>query len=375
VRASGGDAGRIGPACERLGLTGRLFKTSASKLSAGQRRRVALAVLTARWPELWLLDEPHAGLDASARQTLNELIGEAKSSGVTVVIASHEAGFVDALATRAVTVTGGRITGDRLLGVAPPRPRPPPRTTRAGRSRRLDRSPTRPSVPTRRWPMWRDTLLVAGKDLRIEARSRVGLSQVAPFGVIALVMFAFALGPDRSPMAKGAPGLFWVAVLFCTVLAVQRSVVGGVGRRGQGRPPDVGTRPGRTVPGQGGGRGRPAGGARTGARTGAVLLYGARIEVPWLIVASCVLGTIGLAATGTLYGALSAGLRVRETLLPFLFLPIAAPVLLAGTRIWQAGLSGGVSSDATQWLRLLLVFDAVYLAIGIIVYGPIQESA
>jgi heme ABC exporter ATP-binding subunit CcmA len=122
VRASGGDAHRIGPACERLGLTGRLSKTSASKLSAGQRRRVALAVLTARWPELWLLDEPHAGLDASARRTLNELIAEAKSSGVTVVIASHEAGFVDALATRAVTVTGGRITGDRLLGVAPSAP-------------------------------------------------------------------------------------------------------------------------------------------------------------------------------------------------------------------------------------------------------------
>jgi heme exporter protein B len=223
--------------------------------------------------------------------------------------------------------------------------------------------------------MWRDTLLVAGKDLRIEARSRVGLSQVAPFGVIALVMFAFALGPDRSVMAKGAPGLFWVAVLFCTVLAVQRSVsVESVD----------GARDGLRMSGL-----DPAGlflgkAAAVAAQlvvlelvlgTGAILLYGARIEVPWLIVVSCVLGTIGLAATGTLYGALSAGLRVRETLLPFLFLPIAAPVLLAGTRIWQAGLSGGVSSDATQWLRLLLVFDAVYLAIGVIVYGPIQESA
>ncbi len=72
--------------------------------------------------------------------------------------------------------------------------------------------------------MWRDTLLVAGKDLRIEARSRVALSQVAPFGVVALALFAFALGPDRAPMVKGAPGLFWVAVLFSTVLAVQRSV-------------------------------------------------------------------------------------------------------------------------------------------------------
>ena len=42
--------------------------------------------------------------------------------------------------------------------------------------------------------MWRDGLLVAGKDLRIEARSRVALSQVVPFGVVALVLFAFALG-------------------------------------------------------------------------------------------------------------------------------------------------------------------------------------
>ena len=95
VRAAGADTGRIDGACDRLGLTGRLLKTSASKLSAGQRRRVALAVLAARWPELWLLDEPHAGLDASTRATLNQLVAEAAGSGATVVIASHEAEFVE----------------------------------------------------------------------------------------------------------------------------------------------------------------------------------------------------------------------------------------------------------------------------------------
>jgi heme exporter protein B len=105
------------------------------------------------------------------------------------------------------------------------------------------------------------------------------------------------------------------------------------------------------------------------------LLYGARIEVPWLIAVSCLLGTVGLAATGTLYGALSAGLRVRETLLPFLLLPIVAPVLLAGTRMWQAALAGGVPSQGVSWLRILLAFDAVYLAVGVVLYGPIQESA
>jgi ABC-type transport system involved in cytochrome c biogenesis permease component len=66
---------------------------------------------------------------------------------------------------------------------------------------------------------------------------------------------------------------------------------------------------------------------------------------------------------------------VRETLLPFLLLPIAAPVLLAGTRLWQAAMVGGIPSDGTQWLRLLLVFDAVYVALGVVVFGPIHESA
>lgn len=120
VRAAAGDVARIGPACDRWGLTGRLARTTASRLSAGQRRRVALAVLTARWPELWLLDEPHAGLDAGARSLLDGLVAEASATGVTILIASHEAGTAEPLATRAVSVTGGRVTGDRHLGTDPP---------------------------------------------------------------------------------------------------------------------------------------------------------------------------------------------------------------------------------------------------------------
>ena len=116
VRAAGGDVARIDPALERWGLVGRLAKTPSGRLSAGQRRRVALAVLTARWPELWLLDEPHAGLDAAARALLDEAVTEAAASGVTVLIASHEPGPVENLAGRAVTVTGGRVTAQRTLG-------------------------------------------------------------------------------------------------------------------------------------------------------------------------------------------------------------------------------------------------------------------
>jgi heme ABC exporter ATP-binding subunit CcmA len=115
VRAAGGDVSRIDPALERWGLVGRLAKTSAGRISAGQRRRVALAVLTARWPELWLLDEPHAGLDSAARALLDRVVLEAAASGVSVLIASHESGPVADLASRAVTVIGGRVTGERSL--------------------------------------------------------------------------------------------------------------------------------------------------------------------------------------------------------------------------------------------------------------------
>ena len=85
-------------------------------------------MLTARWPELWLLDEPHAGLDASARDALDLLIGDAGAAGVTVLIASHETGSVESLAARAVTVTGGRVTGGRaIVGPSVARdPRPAP---------------------------------------------------------------------------------------------------------------------------------------------------------------------------------------------------------------------------------------------------------
>ena len=222
--------------------------------------------------------------------------------------------------------------------------------------------------------MWRDAALVAGKDLRIEARSRVVLNQVAPFAVLVLLLFAFALGPDRSPMVRAAPGLFWVAVLFATVLAVQRSTAV--------ESPE-GTRDGLRVSGL-----DPAGVflGKTAAvalqllllevllAVGVVVLFGSSVRSAGVLVVASVAGTAGLAAAGTLYGALSAGLRVRETLLPLLLLPVAAPVLLAGTRAWQSALGTTTAAAGDPWIRILLVFAAVYLALGVVIFGALQET-
>ncbi len=109
VRAAGGRADEVPAALERLGFTGRLPGTPLSNLSAGQRRRVALAVLVARDPELWLLDEPHAGLDADYRDVLDEVVRNAVRRGRTVVLASHERDRAHALASRVVDVAGGVV--------------------------------------------------------------------------------------------------------------------------------------------------------------------------------------------------------------------------------------------------------------------------
>jgi heme ABC exporter ATP-binding subunit CcmA len=112
LRAAGrpGDAADADSALARVGLEGRIPTTALGALSAGQRRRVALAVLVARDPELWLLDEPHAGLDAETRDLLDGLVASAAGRGRTVVFSSHEADRAQGIASLEVSMAGGVVT-------------------------------------------------------------------------------------------------------------------------------------------------------------------------------------------------------------------------------------------------------------------------
>jgi len=116
TRAAGADERDAVAALYRLGLAGRLRDVPVGRLSAGQRRRVAFAVLVARRPALWLLDEPHAGLDHEARDLVDDLVRDAAAAGATVLLASHELERAEPLAARIVTVNGGVTT--EAAGVA-----------------------------------------------------------------------------------------------------------------------------------------------------------------------------------------------------------------------------------------------------------------
>lgn len=98
----------IAAALDRVGMA-RFADQKVVTLSTGQRRRAAIAVVASRRPRLWLLDEPHAGLDQSGRDVVDGLIVDAIAAGATVVVASHELDRVRPLATHVATVAGGIV--------------------------------------------------------------------------------------------------------------------------------------------------------------------------------------------------------------------------------------------------------------------------
>lgn len=221
--------------------------------------------------------------------------------------------------------------------------------------------------------MFRDAGLVAGKDLRIELRSRVTTNQIAPFAVLVLFLFAFGLDPDRGLLTRATPGLFWIAVLFCSLLAVQRSFALEAADGGRDTLRVSGLDPAGIFVGKALAVAVELAAVETVLFVGVVVLYDAQLSGAVQLLLTCVLATIGLAAAGTVYGVVAAGLRVRETLLPLLVLPVVAPVLLAGTEAWEAALND-VPSEGWPWIRLLAVFAAVYTVVGVAAFGFILEE-
>jgi heme exporter protein B len=219
----------------------------------------------------------------------------------------------------------------------------------------------------------REAALVAGKDLRIEWRSRVAANQVVPFGGLVVLLFAMALNADRDLLHEVAPGLYWVTVLLASTLAVARSAA---------VEDQHGARDGLRLSGLDGAAifvGKAAAVAVQLVVLEVVLgvvvwaLYDVGLRSVGLLVVAALSATLGLATAGTVFAALAAGVRARDSLLPLLLLPVLAPVLLGGTRAWEAGFDG-VPSEGWPWVQLLAVFGVVYTALGILAYGPLLED-
>jgi heme exporter protein B len=221
--------------------------------------------------------------------------------------------------------------------------------------------------------VWREAGLVLGKDLRIESRSRVAVSQILPFGLIVILLFAFALDPDRGILERAAPGLFWIAVLLASLLAIGRAFATEEQHNARDGLRLAGLDGAAIFLGKAGAIALELLALELILGAGVVLLYNVDVHGIGILILTALAATIGLAATGTLYGVLAAGLRLRETLLPLLLLPVLAPVMLGATRAFEDGLEGA-PGDAWPWVALLGIFAVLYTAIGVLAFGPLWEE-
>lgn len=224
---------------------------------------------------------------------------------------------------------------------------------------------------------WSTARLVAAKDLRVEARSRVVLNQVLPFAALVMVLFAFALDSDAA-LQRTAPGLVWLGTIFSLLIVVQRSFAvetddGAIDALRVAGVDTAGIFLGKS--------------AALAAQlivleallvVLSVVLYATSLDPAGaaLLVVTAVAATCGLAFVGTLYGGLAAGATGRETLLPLLLFPVVAPVLIGATRATEAalGVAGAATDEGWPWVGLLLVFAALFGVGGSLAFGALIEE-
>jgi heme exporter protein B len=227
----------------------------------------------------------------------------------------------------------------------------------------------------------RTVLIVAGKDLRSEARAKEIAPPMVLFGVVLVFLFTFAFPPGagRAPVPLPVAGavasreiagaLLWAGLLFAAVLGFGRSAaLEKEGSRIEGlllSPAD------------------PA--ALFFGKVLANLVYLIATEAVVLpifilffdvaptllfpgIVGVALMADIGLAVIGTLFGAASQYARAREVLLPLLIFPVVLPIVLAATRLTSTLLTTGGFGGEARWFILMAAFDLAFSAIGAVTY-------
>lgn len=230
--------------------------------------------------------------------------------------------------------------------------------------------------------MLRDAWLMASKDLRIEWATRVGMGQILPFGGLVLILFGLAISPDlavagsdgRSLLAQAAPGLFWITVLLASLLALGRSFAVESTDGNLDALKMAGLDPAGIFLGKSAAVAAQLLALQVILGIGAFVLYGPPPADLVLLSAIVILATLGISSAGTVYAAVASGLRVRDTLVPLLVLPVVAPVLLAATKATEAAVYGPLD-DGWSWAMLLGVFALLYAGVGMLAFGPIMEES
>jgi len=216
-----------------------------------------------------------------------------------------------------------------------------------------------------RWIVW--------KDLLCEIRNREGIASMLFFAlnVVLVFSFSFSMGDLREIM----PGLIWTAFGFTAVI--------GLGKSFLPEAQNDCIESYQMLPG-------PKGAVYLGKLLGnalflflvelalvPLLVLFLNLEFPkngWLFLPILALGTVGLAALGTLFSALTVQVRAREVMFPLLLLPLSVPVFIGAIEATRGLLDGAPFSFYRRWVEMLAVFDLIFTVVSFWVFEFILDD-
>ena len=211
------------------------------------------------------------------------------------------------------------------------------------------------------------------KDMAAELHTREMISAMLVFSILALLIFSFALDLRGATARAAAPGVLWATVAFAGTLGLSRSLA---------REQQAGCMDGLLLAPVDRSAiffGKALGNAILMGLVEVVLLplFSALFGVPLLrpgVLLVTALGTLGYAAVGTLLAAIAVNTRAREVMLPIMLLPLAIPALIASVRATGVLVEGGALGYAMGWVRLLVVYDLVIVAVALLTFGYVLEE-
>ncbi|MDE3087757.1 MAG: heme exporter protein CcmB [Chloroflexota bacterium] len=219
----------------------------------------------------------------------------------------------------------------------------------------------------------RQVAAIVEKDLAAELRTKESLSAMIVFSVLVLLVFNFAFELQGVDITVLGPGVLWVAFIFSGFLGLGRSFAA---EKDKGSLEGVMLSPvdrGAVFLGKAISNFLFISVMEIITLIGFAFLNNA--PLPWLpLIPYIVLGTIGFAAMGTLLGAVAASTKMREVMLPILFIPVSFPLIMAAVNLTKGALQAHDFSEDAIWFNILVAYDAIFLVIAFWVFEYVVEE-
>ncbi|HUP47618.1 MAG TPA: heme exporter protein CcmB, partial [Thermoanaerobaculia bacterium] len=200
------------------------------------------------------------------------------------------------------------------------------------------------------------------KELLLQWRTRAQFLAVFVFGATALLLFSFAVGPNAEDLRKFSAGFLWLGLLLSSTLTLSESFHSEMENRALEGLLLLPADPRILYYGKAVANWLQLTLLGIALVPVMVVLYDAgTVEIPMLLLVVA-LGAAGLSAPGTLYAAMTAQVRSKQTLLPLLLFPLIVPALLASVKATSLLIHGDPMGSFGSWLSLLAAFDAIYWA-------------